>query len=63
MTLDALPLLSTAKEMGEGGGAGGMPSSSFLEDLLPAMMDLEISWEKDIRASEEMGGAKDMGVD
>lgn len=52
----ALPLLSTAKATGEGGGAGGMPSSRFLEDLLPTM-EREKSWEKESRASWVVGGA------
>lgn len=62
-----LPLLSTAKETGDGGGAGGSSSSKIgcsfvglgLEDV---MMAREISSEKEARASAVVGGATERGV-
>ena len=65
--VEALPLLSTAKAMGEGGGAGGM-SSTKLGCSLPGfecealMMAREMSWEKVARASWVVGGATETGV-
>lgn len=60
--LEALPLLSTAKETGEDGGAGGRLSTKsgcILTGLgrEAVMMAREISCVKVARASWEMGGA------
>lgn len=62
-----LPLLSTAKETGEGGGAGGSSSSrvwcSFVGlGLVDVMMAREMSSEKEARASAVVGGATGTGV-
>lgn len=60
--LFVLPLLSTAKETGDGGGAGGSSSSrvwwSFVGlGLVDVMMAREMSSEKEARASAVVGGA------
>ena len=52
--LVALPLLSTAKETGDGGGAGGMPSTSIFEGL---MFEAVMTCAKEARASWVVGGA------
>lgn len=65
--LFALPLLSTAKETGDGGGAGGSSSSrtwwSFVGlGLVDVMMAREMSSENEANASADVGGTTGRGV-